>query len=794
MALTLEDIDFGDVSPAHLIDVARTRGHVVFDLETSGLDCHHDRIEGIAFYVPEGKDNDALRAWYPFVPKTMQMFVQPDETPEEQAARLKHERTKSPDDYDAYMALKQVATLHDFRPAMPQAETMEALRPLFEDSPRTVVVAANAKFDIGFMRYASGCERGFWDWEKDLSVVDKLEAWWKLTDEKPADYKPWEGCILADSMLADFLCDENFHAYGLKRRVRELFDHEMTTYLDVAKRRKQGYFGFMADDVQALGHYAMEDVYWTWRLYENRMCRLDDLTPGEPITTGTDVVTALGKLSRLRPSHFDPSRAMGNLERLFWGIDMPLCVILEEMESTGVLIDHRWLRKVTAQLEEKKEKILDEIEQILGYTINPNSAPQVSTILFAPPPTGLGLSTKYVAQTGTGMFSTGSKEIGHLKRAHPVVEKILDWRSCDTVQGNFSIKLTHLASEAPDGRIHSGFNQTGTKIYRLSSSNPINMQNQPRDKNLIRKAFCAYLEGMPEDMLLFGCDYSQIELRVAAHLSGDLGMIEVYNMVGGCKAAGGEPCERFKLWVCEDCDHKWTPALFDVPNGSHKCPKCDSNEHTEHQKRCRHVDLHQRTAEDVGVPRNPLAKNANFGLLYRMASPRFCQYADLYDEKGEPRIDYADELIKGWFAAYPAIEPFHWKTEEALKKSGWVAYTIAGRQRRLSAERWKNEYRTITQAIQFQVSGSAQDILKIAMKRIFKEIKWHLQRASRAMRKLWAKVRFLIQVHDEVILEAPAVLKDEVMEIINRQMQGAAKLRVPLVADCKFGRSWDHVH
>jgi DNA polymerase I-like protein with 3'-5' exonuclease and polymerase domains len=794
MALTLEDIDIGDVSPEHLIEASRERGHVVWDLETTGLDPHNDRIEGIAFYVPEGPKTPPLRAWYPFVERTMEMFVQPDETMEEQSARLRHERTKLPADYDSYELVKQTAKLHDFRPAMCQEGTMEGLRPLFEGNPETVLVAHNVKFDMSFMRYASGCKRGFWDWERDPDVALKVKPWWKDTDEKPKDYKPWMGSTLADSMLADFLGDENHVAYGLKRRVRELFGHDMTTYQDVMKRRKQGYFGFMADDVQALGHYAMEDVYWTWCLYKHAMLKLEELTPGEPIYAGTDVVTALGRLSRVRPSHFDNSRSMGNLERLFWGIDMPLAVILEEMESTGVLIDDRWLRKVTEQLEIKKEKILTEIEESLGYTINPNSAPQVATILFAPAPTGLGLSTKYVAQTATGMFSTGSKEIGHLKRAHPVVEKILDWRSADTVQGNFSEKLTAIACESHDGRVHSGFNQTGTKIYRLSSSNPINMQNQPRDKNLIRKAFCAYLEGMDEDMLLFGCDYSQVELRVAAHLSGDLGMIEVYNMVGGCKTLDGQACENYKKWVCEDCDHKWIPVLWDCPNGTHDCPGCGSNEHTEHQKRCRHVDLHQRTAEDVGVPRNPLAKNANFGLLYRMASARFCQYADLYDAQGEPRIDYADELIEGWFQAYPAIEPFHLKTEEALRRNNWVAYTIAGRQRRLSGERWRNEYRAITQGIQFQVSGSAQDILKIAMKRIFAEIKWRLQRAGRATRKLWAKVRFLIQVHDEVILEGPVELKDEIMEIINRQMCGAASLQVPLVADCKWGRCWDHIH
>jgi len=919
MPQLIKDIDTGDVEPERLIEAARDRGAFVFDLETTGLVPRRDRIEGIAFYVPPDpvtrlgdvvrEPQPELRAWYPFIPDSFRTWVQPDD------------------------GSKPI--VRNLRPAMPQAETMNALRPLFEDSPGTIAVAHNAKFDVAFLKYASGCARGFW---MERSAVDQLGDLVRGEDDDPAVW--WcNGLLLADSMLADFLCDENLYQYGLKHRVKDVLGHEMTTYMDVARTRKQGVLSFMADDVQTLGYYAMEDCYWTWMLFEDRMRELDSQTPGTPIPE--DAVDALAWLYEegLKLSPFDKTRAMGNLERLFWGIDMRICQILEEMESTGILIDWKWLRQVTKDLEEKKEKIIRRIEERVGWTLNPNSQPQVSSLLFtAKEHGGLGLSSKGIKRGKSGAISTGSKEIGHLRQADPVVADILDWRSADTVRANFSEKLARIAQEEPDCRVYSHFNQTGTVIHRLScvsgstklsirvgnddskrsirisdmqpadgpvwiethkgrerrithrinkgpgfmfdvetddgrtirctedhifltdrawlplkdiqatdslvgpdhqlaaiasvvpagvetvwditveedasyvahgflnhnSSDPVNLQNQPRDRNLIRKAFCAYFEDELEpDMLLFGADYGQVELRVAAHLSGDKGMTEVYQTGKPCtRGPRGGACERYKWWECENkhedgsyCGHTWIPKQWDPkkPGAPLTCPKCGGPE-IGHQKRCRHVDLHQRTAEDVGVPRNPLAKNANFGLLYRMAAPRFCQYANLYDKNGEPRIDYAQALIDGWFNAYPAIQPFHDRTERWLRQNGWYACTLTGRRRRLDRERWKNDYRAVTQGIQFRVSGSAQDILKRAMVDIAEERERKIFWSRPAERKLWKKLRYIIQVHDEVMLQGAAALKDETIELINDKMCGAATLNVPLTADCKAGRTWDDIH
>jgi DNA polymerase I-like protein with 3'-5' exonuclease and polymerase domains len=779
MPKVLEEIDIGEVEPAELIDAARSRGLCVWDLETTGLNPRRDRIEGVAFYIPPDSSGQDLRAWYPFTKGTMRCYVQPDESPEEQAARLRYERTEARPDLDAWNAIKGDPVIMDLRDPLPQAETMEALRPLFEHSPDVVSIAHNVKFDASFMKYASGCERGYWS-----PVFEEGH------------------CRLADSMLADFLCDENGFAYGLKKRVRDLFDHDMTTYTDIMKNRRQQVFGFLADELKAdaLGTYAMSDCYWTWRLFEDRMEKMDQLSPGQMLT---DLEPGSVHPNRISPYFKD--RTMGTFERIYWGIDMKIAMVLEEMESQGILIDWRWLKKVTAKLQKKKEELLDGIEKQIGWTLNPNSAPQVATLLFAKPPTGLGLPTEGIKQGKSGQYTTGSKDISHLRRVNPIVKEILDWRSADTVINNFSQKLTRLSIDEPNNRIYSHFNQTGTKIYRLSSSNPINLQNQPRDQDLIRKAFCAYLEGQDPDLLLFGCDYSQVELRVAAHLSLDKGMIEVYTGGKPCKKGilEGTACERYKLWECEDknpdgskCKHTWTPEQWDpdLLGAPKNCPKC-KGEHIGHQARCRHVDLHQRTADDANVPRNPLAKNLNFGNLYRIGAPRFCQYADLYDDKGKPQLAYAEQVIDAWYEAYPAIRPFQEKTERMLKgENNWIAYTITGRARRLQRERWKNEYRAVTQGIQFQVSGSAQDILKIAMLRIWEAKNKLVANSSGATRRMWMKFRQIIQVHDEIMCEGPAQLKDEIIELMTREMENAATLRVPLKTDVKCGRCWDDIH
>ena len=127
-------------------------------------------------------------------------------------------------------------------------------------------------------------------------------------------------------------------------------------------------------------------------------------------------------------------------------------------------------------------------------------------------------------------------------------------------------------------------------------------------------------------------------------------------------------------------------------------------------------------------------------------------------------------------------------------KNKWIAYTISGRARRLQRERWKNEYRAVTQGIQFQVSGSAQDIIKVAMFRLFEARNRKINNTMGETRRMWMKFRQIIQVHDEIMCEGPSQLKDEIIELMTYEMENAAVLRVPLKTDVRCGRSWDDVH
>ena len=400
-------IAIGDISVDEFVAEAVARGIFVFDLETTGFDPKVDRIEGIALYIPpvnivdeigllfNKEDGRApgtvragreIRAWFPFVDNTFRALVHDGD----------------PDKKPWYQNL---------RPPMNQMEVMEKLRPLFEEHTKVIAIAHNAKFDSAFMIHSPGTDRGF-------RFLNRL----------------------ADSLLLDFLGDENEKVYGLKQRVKLLLGHDMTTYEDVQKYKRQIALPFMADKIKPLGAYAMDDTSWTYQLFETAYRRIMD------------------------------EDASGTLERIYWNIDMPVSKIVEEMESAGVLIDWRWLRKVTAKLEEEKDVILTRIETRLGYQINPKSVPQVSNVLFGPKDQGfLGLSTKYVPfKEKGGNFATGSKEIGHLKRADPLVGDILEWRSKDMLQGSFSEKIADIVIGDPEGRLHAKFNQSGTKIFRFS--------------------------------------------------------------------------------------------------------------------------------------------------------------------------------------------------------------------------------------------------------------------------------------------------------------------------------------
>jgi DNA polymerase-1 len=759
--------DLGWVDPKFLYEVVKHVGIYVYDIETTGLDPRKDRLDGIAFYVPEGTPRDfgelgyydgkPLRVWYPFNPFSFMCHIHVRDIPAVvqkvagigvdiekiyETAKDKEGNPKDPGDL----------ILVDLRPPMDQETTMESLRPIWEELTDVVGITHNGKFDSGFIMVVPGT----------VTPIYVKNIW-------------------GDSMLADFCSDERRKRYGLKVRVKQEFNHQMTPYKDAV--RGQSLLAFC--NAKPLGVYAMDDCYWEYRLHQLGIQKLREQEPPDPTRT---------KLRWSVEKRF--GRVMGRLEKVYWGIDTRVSEIIMEMEQSGVLIDWQWLQEVDERIVKEKDEIWKRMESFLGWPLNPNATKQVADALFAPPPDGLGLPEKGIPIGKTGDPSTSDKVIKHFARFHPLVADILKWRSLDTVQGGFVRKLIRLALESADGRVYAHFNQTRTVIARLSSSDPINFQNQPRDKNLVRKAYCSHREGIETDdpkMLFLGGDYGQIELRVAAHLSKEANMIEVYQMGGICTAENGGPCTRYTFYECHECDAK-APPLNPV-QGVYTCAKCGSSK-VEHQARCRHVDLHQRTADDAKVKRNPLAKNLNFGLLYRMGAPKFCVYADLFDSDGMPMVDYAKEVITRWHQAYPAIAIFHEATEFNLQRNGWISKTLFGRRRRLDQEARINRFRAVTQGIQFQVSGSAQDIMKTGMIRVWDAREQKIANARPAEKKLWKRFKFLMQIHDECVWEIHEDIANEAKILVKDAMEGvgAGYLKLPLTFDVKTGRCWDDVH
>lgn len=635
------------------------------------------------------------------------------------------------------------------RPPMDQVITMEALRELWS-IPELVAIRHNGVFDDGMLYQASGTPT-------PIEVKNKI----------------------ADSMLADYVADERHRKYGLKIRVFEVFGHQMTTYEEAAG--KQGVFSFARK--RPLGAYAMDDCMWTYRLWKWAM---ESIRKQDPAPPGKD---------------------MGHLERIYWNIEMKIQRILLEMELQGCLIDWEWLVGVEQRLEADKLKIIEEIQKQKSWVPNLRSPKQVSDFLYGKEEDGgLGLPTDGLDETWNDeleTYSTSDKVIARFGKKEPIVDLLLKYRSMEVISRSFCQKLIALAQQ--EERIHARFRQTGTVIGRLSSADPINLMNQPREKNLIRRAFCSKLPNDSDPrrakLLFLDADYAQMELRMAAHLAQEPSMLEVYRNVGGCHngkegdGIPGGPCARYLHFECLEDKGCKTSIPKDV-NGMRVCGFCGSPK-IKHQERCRHVDLHQRTSEDVGVKRNPLAKNLNFGLLYRMGAPKFVTYADLFDENGLPRIEYAEELIEKWHAAYPGIAEWHKKVIAQLKADKFIAYALTRRRRRLEAE-WRNpktQYRAGTQAIQFKVSGSCQELIKLAMVKIYEERNRRVATAGPAEAKLWEQFRFMIQVHDELVFEGREELEDEMKNIIRTNMEGVAStLSVPFLADVRSGRNWDETH
>ena len=416
----------------------------------------------------------------------------------------------------------------------------------------------------------------------------------------------------------------------------------------------------------------------------------------------------------------EPKLDEAGVARLFRDIEMPLVGVLADMELNGVCLDTEALHETSEVFNKRMTTIEQHIYELAGEQFNISSPRQVGDILF-----GKMKIVDKPKKTKTGQFVTSEEVLQQLRSKSPIIDEILNYRGLKKLLSTYVDALPKLINPRT-GRIHTSFNQTVTATGRLSSSDP-NLQNIPvrdDDGKEIRKCF------IPEPgCLFFSADYSQIELRIMAHLSEDENMIEAFR-------------EGFDI-------HAATAA------------------------RIWHKDIGEVTPAE-----RKKAKQANFGIIYGITTYGLAQRMDI--SNGEAR-----DLIDGYFLTFPRVEAYMEQAKETARKQGY-AETLFHRRRYLPDINSHNAtVRGFAErnAINAPIQGSEADIIKVAMVRIHHRFK------AEGIRS-----KMILQVHDELNFSVFPEEKEQVERIVIEEMQGAYKLRVPLVADAGWGKNWLEAH
>ena len=402
-------------------------------------------------------------------------------------------------------------------------------------------------------------------------------------------------------------------------------------------------------------------------------------------------------------------------QKLVKDIEMPLTIVLAKMEHTGVAIDVEYLKELSSYMTEKLAELEDLIYQLAGEPFNINSPKQVAEVLFDK----LELKTKKKKSR-----STSAEVLEELAQEYEICEYILQHRKFAKLKSTYTDVLPTLISKR-DGRIHTTYNQALTVTGRLSSSNP-NLQNIPirtEEGNKIRSAFCAMDK---DNSLIMSADYSQIELRLLAHISGDEHLIHAFT-------SG------------EDVHTMTASKVFGVK------------------------------LEEVTKEMRRRAKAVNFGIVYGQSKYGLAKSIGITNAE-------AQEFIDKYFETYPKVKEYMNKEVEFVNAHGYVE-TIFGRKRYLAAELMSPNYqiREFAQraAINQPLQGTAADLIKMAMIDVQKELE---------TKNL--KTKMIMQVHDELVFEVPKEELETVKELVLRCMELNQPLKVPLDVDINCGSSW----
>ena len=402
------------------------------------------------------------------------------------------------------------------------------------------------------------------------------------------------------------------------------------------------------------------------------------------------------------------------LESVFKDVELPLIEVLASMEKEGFKTEEEELRKHGKELESEIETIVTDIYKLAGKEFNINSTQQLGVVLFDE------LNLPHGKKTKTG-YSTGAEVLEKIKVTHPIVEQILRYRTLSKLKSTYVDGLIPLI--AKDGKIHAHFRQTVTATGRISCTEP-NLQNIPirnEEGRLIRKAFVP----SDENHTLIGADYSQIELRVLAHLSGDEGLIDAFNKG-------------------DDIHRATASRVFNIPY------------------------------DEVSSLDRSRAKAVNFGVIYGMSG------FGLAEELGIGRYE-AEKYIKDYFANHEKVKKYMDGQKSKCRERGYTE-TLLGRRRYIPEIKSSNfNIKSLGErlAMNSPIQGSAADIIKVAMIKVYNELK-----------EKNYKSKLILQVHDELIIDTDISEEEAVKELLIRNMMEAVDLKVELVSDLNYGNTW----
>ena len=523
--------------------------------------------------------------------------------------------------------------------------------------------------------------KSFFEKEDVLKIAHNLKFDLKVLHQYGVEIKG----TLFDTMIAHYLLNPDGR-HGMDYLSEMYLDYKPVSIETLIGKKGKNQGTFRDVDLLEATEYAAEDADITFQLYEL----------------------------------FAPQLKKENLEDLFYKIEMPLMTVLAKMELTGISLDENWLKQESKDLENDLRNLEKEIFELSGEEFNMNSPRQLGEILFEK----MKLDPK-AKKTKTGQYATSEDVLQKLANKHEIIKHILEYRTYQKLKSTYVDALPSQIDKT-DNRVHTNFSQTTAATGRLASVNP-NLQNIPIRTLRGQQIRGAFVSG--EGKKIISADYSQIELRLIAEISGEENMIKAFQ--------NGE-----------DIHASTAAKLFGIP------------------------------LEEVTKTQRSQAKTVNFGIIYGQGA-----FA-LAEQTGLSRTE-AKQLIDSYYETYPKLKIWMAEQVQKARELGYVE-TLFNRKRHLKDINSANfvvKAHAERNAVNAPIQGSAADIIKIAMINI-----------DKVFEKEKLKTKMLLQVHDELVFEAPTEEVEVATYLIKTEMESAVETQVPLLVEVGVGENWLEAH